>query len=379
MQFKVGKEELVKLLKRITKAVPAHTPMTILENLYIKIKEDGISFRLTAIAMDLESMLSGSIIVTANEGKEFLIDAKLFSDLVNSLKENILNCEIVGEKLIIKTGKGRYDISIRTGVQEYPELLDIGEEGTKAYTVSREELLKAFDYTAHAVSKDDIRPAITGILFNFDAGAGRLEVVATNGHKLCVYPIKTSSELIGQYILPIKAINLIKDFGGEKYEIGLSSYALQLKDDTATLTVRLIGSKYPSYQLVAPKSYAIKVHIDRSQFLAALNRALIFVPNTPNAASDTRKGKLTLFNNQLTVSTVNLDIGAESEERLTADYHDAKFDIAFNFPYLQKILTVTESDTVVIKLNTPASAAVFQGKEEDSYSLVMPVRLTTED
>ena len=78
MEFKVNSKVLEKLLSKIIPAVPARTPMPVLENFLFDIR-DG---QMTVSATDLEIALRASINISADENIKMVIRARLLFDII---------------------------------------------------------------------------------------------------------------------------------------------------------------------------------------------------------------------------------------------------------------------------------------------------------
>ena len=81
--------------------------------------------------------------------------------------------------------------------------------------MSGSELKESLDLSAFAMSKEEMRPAMMGVLLKFsDEG---LRLVATDGHRL-VNILKKSfqTDIIDQYIVPERAITVILKILDEK-------------------------------------------------------------------------------------------------------------------------------------------------------------------
>ena len=178
MEFKVNSKELEKLLTKIIPAVPTRTPMPILENFLFEIKDGS----LTIYATDLEISLKSSINIVAEENLNIVIPAKLTYDILRSLGDTTVHFEITKKgKVNITTDNGEYSISY-LDPDEYPEIPSFPTEGTSTediyeVDINGMELKNALDVSSFAMSKEEMRPAMMGTLFEF--GENGLRFVAT--------------------------------------------------------------------------------------------------------------------------------------------------------------------------------------------------------
>jgi len=182
MEFKVNSKELEKHLTRVIPAVPTRTPMLILENFLFEIK-DGL---LTIYATDLEISLKTSLNIVADENLTVVIPAKLLYDIIRSLPDTTVHLNFnENRKIELITENGKYTLSYLTP-DEYPDIPSFpnnaDSEELNELTLNGAELKAAFDRTSFAMSKEEMRPAMTGTLIDFSENG--LRFVATDGHRL---------------------------------------------------------------------------------------------------------------------------------------------------------------------------------------------------
>ena len=232
---------------------------------------------------------------------------------------------------------------------------------------------KAFDQTAFAMSREDMRPAMTGTLLEFDKDG--LKFVATDGHRLVKYINKSfTSEAHEQYIIPERAISvLLKQLGESDVKIYLSkTYASFLINDFEFIS-RLIGEKYPAYNSVIPLENENFLTISRTELLSAIKRMMLF------STSNSKQVKFSIAENALDVSAEDIDHGSNAKENIQCEYKGDPMDIGFNTAYVNDILSHMEGDKLVFKLHSPTKASIIEPtkneENEDIMMLLMPVRI----
>ncbi len=367
MEFKINSKVLEKLLSKIIPAVPSRTPMPILENFLFDIKDGS----LTVSATDLEIALKSSLNVAANQNIKMVIPARLLYDIVRSLEDAQVNFSVDGNgKLKITTDKGVYNLSYLPS-EDFPEIPAVSRE--KEININGTELKKAFDQTAFAMSREDMRPAMTGTLLEFDKDG--LKFVATDGHRLVKYINKSfTSEAHEQYIIPERAISvLVKQLGESDVRIYLSkTYASFLINDFEFIS-RLIGEKYPAYNSVIPLENENFLTISRTELLSAIKRMMLF------STSNSKQVKFSIAENSLEVSAEDIDHGSNAKENIQCEYKGDPMDIGFNTAYVNDILSHMEGDKLVFKLHSPTKASIIEPtkteENEDIMMLLMPVRI----
>lgn len=369
MEFKVNSKILEKTLSKIIPAVPNRTPMPILENFLFEIK-NGL---LVIQATDLEISLKSSINVAASENLSIVIPARLIYDVIRSLEDVQINFNVeANSKLKLTTEKGIYNISFSPS-EDFPELPTTSKG--KEITLSGKDLKKAIDQTSFAMSKEDMRPAMTGTLLEFTAEG--LKFVTTDGHRLVrlVYKnIKTGTD--EQYIVPERAISVLSKLLGEtdvKIYLGKSHITFIIGD--VDFSSRLIAEKYPAYSSVIPLENENILRIKRHDLLSTIKRMMLF------SSSNSKQVKFSISKNNIVVSAEDIDLGTNAVENIPCEYSGEQMDIGFNTQYVNDIITHVDDEEVLFKLHSPTKACIIEpGKKlegEDLMLLLMPVRLNT--
>lgn len=381
MEFKINSKSFDKLLSKVIPAVPSRTPMAVLENFLFEIK-DGL---LTVCATDLEISLRSSQNVAADSNARMVVPAKLLYDIIRALPDIQLSVSTdSNSRLKLTTDKGVYHISYFSP-EDFPEIPTVSRD--KEIVIASDDLKRAFDKTSFAMSKEDMRPAMTGTLLEFAKDG--LRFVATDGHRLVKYVNKTIlTDYTEQYIIPERAISVLsKLLGDGDVKIYLSkTHASFISGDIEFIT-RLIGEKYPAYNSVIPLENENLLSVDRSELLSTIKRMLIFSSGT------SKQVKFSITANNLEVSSENIDTGSNAVETIQCDYSGEAMDIGFNTAYVNDIISHLDSSKVVFKLHSPTKACIIEpvysaGKPEYSSEgsdkapeneevmmLLMPVRL----
>jgi DNA polymerase III subunit beta len=367
MHFNVNSKSLEKLLAKVIPAVPVRTPMPVLENFLFEIK-DGL---LTVYATDLEIALRSSISVDASEDLKIVIPAKLLFDIIKSLRETQLKIEAEkNSKLKITAENGVYFIGY-SAADDFPAIPSVVK--TREVIISGMDFKKALDQTSFAMSREDMRPAMTGTLLEFSEEG--LRFVATDGHRLVKYvnKIMVSSE-DEQYIVPERAISVLaKILDQGEVKISLSKTHASFNFEELEFNTRLIGEKYPSYNSVIPmeNEHILKVKTDELQ--SAVKRMILF------SSSNSKQVKFSLKENTLEVSAEDIDHGSSAKENIYCEYKGEPMDIGFNTLYVNEILSHITNDEIIFKLHSPTKACIIEPTErsenEDMMVLLMPVRL----
>jgi DNA polymerase-3 subunit beta len=367
MEFKVNSKVLEKLLAKIIPAVPSRTPMPVLENFLFEIK-DGL---LIVSATDLEIALRSSINVAAESNLKMVVPARLLYDVIRNLDETQIHFESTPNlKLKLKTDSGTYNIGY-SSYEDFPAIPSVNRD--KEITIGGNDLKRAIDQTSFAMSKEDMRPAMTGTLFEFSNEGMRF--VTTDGHRLVKYVYKNiTTEKTEQYIVPERAISVLSKLLSETdVKIYLSKSNMSFLMGELEFITRLIGEKYPAYSSVIPLENENILKIKTSELLSSVRRMLLF------SSSNSKQVKFTLKKNNIEVSAEDIDRGSNAVENIQCDYAGDTMEIGFNTTYVNDILSHVNDEEVIFRLHSPTKACIVEPTEtkdtEELLLLLMPVRL----
>jgi DNA polymerase-3 subunit beta len=133
--------------------------------------------------------------------------------------------------------------------------------------------------------------------------------------------------------------------------------------------MRLIDGQFPEYQRVIPKEGEKQVTVQRGRLVDALKRIALLSADKSNAV------KVSLADSQLRVTANNPDLG-EAKDDIEVGYKGGSLTVGFNARYLIDVLSVTETDEVVMELGDEHSPGVLHGPGDRTYTaVVMPMRV----
>jgi len=376
MEFKVNSKELEKLLSKIIPAVPTRTPMKILENFLFDIK-DGL---LTVYATDLEISLKSFLSVVSDDNVKFVVPAHKLYDLIKSFKETTIHFQLQesNKKVNLTTDIGKYSLSYLEAddYPEIPSLNDSKEQEINEITINGEELRSAIERTAFAMSKEEIRPALLGTLFEFSDDG--LRFVTTDGHRLVNLLRKNiDAPIKKQYVIPERAVNVLTKILDEKeVKVYFTNTYVSFRLSDIELISRLISHKYPDYQSVIPLENEFILKVNTKELNDSIKRMMLF------STSNTRRVKFSLNKEKIIISAEDVDTGSAGEEKVICEYTGEPMDIGFNSQYMNDILShLTDYEEVIFKLHSPTKAVIIEPAEKkeniELMMLLMPVRINT--
>ncbi len=368
MKFTVVSGDLLKALSKIIGVVPAKSSMPILENILFEL----IGKELKLSATDLELYSSVSIEVSGSEDGSITVPAKRLMDTVRALPDTslVFHADIESNKIMMITETGEYNI---TGVasEEFPKYPEISE--SKKLALDGSILRDAIQKTMFAVSKDELRPSLMGVLFRFREDS--LTAVSTDGHRLVKFERSSfTSPLNTDVIIPAKALAaLLKLTESGEIQISMSESYIRFTSGSSVLASRVIDETYPNFESVIPKENNYEMVISREQLLHALRRVSLYANTT------THQIRFAVRENNLTVSAEDVDQGSQAKENIACSYTNEGLDIGFNANYINDVLTHIDNDNIRFRFGGPTKAGIIEPEEQPEDNailmLTMPLRL----
>lgn len=370
MKFEVSSSELLSQLQIASGAISPNPVLPILEDFLFFLNDN----KLTITSTNLETTIVSTLEVLASESGRIAVPAKILLETLKALPEQpitfVMDPETNG--ITLKSSYGEYKLAGDTP-DEFPELPE--EDNVNTIQLTSNILSEAISKTIFATSSDELRQAMTGVFVQVDFN--KIIFVATDAHKLVKYTFGgISSENTASFIIPKKALNLLKNALSSEGDVTLSfnaKNAFFTFDDTRVIC-RLVDAKYPDYNAVIPVENPNVLSLGRRDFQNSLRRIAIYANKTTNQVI------LNINENSLTISAQDLDFSNEATEQLSCNYNGDAMTIGFNAKFLGEMLGILESPDVTLNLSTPNRAGILlpadQKDNEELLMLVMPVMMS---
>jgi len=363
MKFKVEKEVLLSAIQTVQNVITTKATLPILSN--ILIETQGNELRLTAT--DLDIGISCVIPVDIQEQGAITVPAKRFSDIIKELPiESVSVATKKNNQINIESELCQFKI-MGLAKEEFPKLPEFKDK--EVIKISQVLFKEVLDLTSFAVSVDETRYILNGILFKINKN--NITLVATDGKRLAVVEKKLNytSEKDLSIIVPIKTIHELNRNLKEDGEVSVILGSNQVLFDLGRVVIisRLIEGEFPDYKQVIPPPAENKMRINREQFLLAVKRAALL------ATPDYQAVKLEVFKNKVVVSKSTPDVG-ESREELGVVYQGRELAIGFNPVYLIDVLKNLNDETIDLELTDSEKPGVI--RINGYVYIVLPMRLS---
>jgi DNA polymerase-3 subunit beta len=364
MKFTVAKDKLLEGLQTVQNVVGTRTTLPILSN--VLIRAEGGTLSLTT--NDLDVGMSCSVEAKVEKAGGTTLPARRFAGIVKELAASEVNVEVDSKNhATIRCGPSFFKM-MGLPEDEFPALPKL--ENAKAFTLKQKDLRDALRKTSYAISTDETRYVLNGILFSFKEG--KLTLVATDGRRLALVELEVefprSNE--GDVVVPSKCVTELQRLLGEEGDLKLNVGENQIAFEAGgrLLVSKLIEGNYPNYRQVIPPESRERVTIEREQLLDAVRRVALLSSEKSNSV------KLNFTKNNLEITANTPEIG-EARESLPISYKSKEFSIAFNPVFLQDPLRNLAEEEIHLEISDEMSPGVIKIGTPFLYVL-MPMRIS---
>ena len=355
-------------LTAVTASIPAKTTLPVLANILVETTERGIRLSGT----DLDIAVSTEVTADIETPGAITIPAKKLSEIARELPPAPVKIGAIGEQRItLECGRSRFKL-LGLPRDEFPTFPQVRFQDS--WRVRSGDLQKLISHTSFAVSTEESRPILNGVLW--ELRVDRMRMVATNGHRLTRMdlPVAGGNSLGGDLIVPPKALDQVRRLfpAEEELEIAQGDNHLGFRSPFTSVFTRLIEGPYPNYELVIPRDNDRTAVIDKASLVSALKRMSVV------ASDQTHRIRLSFNSGMLKFSVQTPDLG-EAQDELPIRYVGDQLDIGFNASYLLEILRYIPTDEVRLTFKAPERAATLEPEGWSDTAvylcLVMPLRL----
>ena len=394
MKVAIERDELLRGINAVLDVVPAKTALPVLSNILMEADENGcLNLKATDLDLSVICGLGGKVEVAGAT----TVPARKFAEIVRELpEESVVVTSEEGRVTLEREGgaKGTYAL-MSVPAEDFPDLpreidgpelvFEASDEGAGGGDLLKEMIVK----TSFAVSRDETRPVLNGVLWQI--GEGRMTMVATDGARLVKhsrpFPKAEASGKDTEAIVPTRALqHLVKLLSGGAalrcVQFGRNHLRFDLcaGDDTEgaegaeiQLFSRLIEGPYVDYEQVIPKGNTKELRVSNAHLAPAVRRVSVL------SSLQTHQVRLRLQGDAIELSATSQEIGGEAREAIEAKYTEEEMSIGYNSAYLQEILRRIDTDEVVFELDTAVTAGIIRPaglpEGEEYLCLLMPLRL----
>jgi len=355
-----ARKDLYHGVQTVSRAIAGRSAWPILNNVLI-CAEDG-NLRLTAF--DLELGMECMVPATIQQPGSLTVPAKMLTEVLATLPEADVQISMNDQNAVnVKCEKSDYTI-LGLPAEEFRPLPEV--PGDRSFEIAQKILREVIRQTIFAVSPDESRAILTGILMILNGSD--IKFVSTDTYRLAVRNSNVSNATgEATCIIPRRALDEVSRLLEDKDEpvtIFIADSQIKFVVDGVVIVSRLIEGQFPNYERVIPGEYQKKLTVPTEEFLSKVRRASIVARENANRIL------LHTEDDKLVLTAQSGDVGKAYEELEVVKEGD-DMEIAFNAKYLTEFLSVIGTDGVFLEHAGGASAGLLKPVGEDDYLYVL--------
>lgn len=296
-------------------------------------------------------------------------------------------------QITLTAGRSRYRMHSLSGA-DYPGLDDTSAtpQRDNAISIAPKRLAALLRGIIPAMGKSDVRYYLNGLYLARDGG--RLDMVATDGHRLAHHALDAAAEddsliigpdaLLQPVILPAETVITLAKLVDPKtdghIDIACSERTAAIGIGSTLLHSKLVDGRYPDWTRVIPRDLRHEITIARAPLAAALDSMGIL------SEDKTKSVRLTFSRAELRMQSANAD---QEEATTSLDYSRPNTTlpssedpdhpspaIGFNSRYLLDAVNGGTTEDIAVHLTDADTSIIIQnGDSDESVFVVMPMRI----
>jgi DNA polymerase-3 subunit beta len=368
MKFTITRQNLHNGLVAVSAAVPSKTTLPVLSNILFDAREDGVWMSGT----DLDVSVRVRVPADVTEQGSLTAPGKKLQEITRELPDQPVEVATRGDQIELRCGRSHFKLN-GLPAEEFPSLPGVDFE--RGWSVKVSDVHTLIQHTSFAVSTEESRPILNGVLWELRDGLMRM--VATNGHRLARMAVKAGSSSVpsADFIVPPAALQQVQRLfkGDDDLQVSRSGNHLGFRAGGTEVYTRLIDGSYPNYEQVIPKDNDKSAVVEKRSLEQAVRRMAVV------ASDQTHRIRMALESGRVSLNVLTPDLG-EGHDELELQYQGDNLEIGFNANYLLEVLRYMPTSEVRMTFKAPERAATVEpvatdGNSMDYLCLVMPLRL----
>ncbi len=369
MNIKVDRQEFLKTLRIVEKAVAENKIRPIISCVYLEAQKNGkIVLRGTNLELTITSFMDGEIL---EEGK-IVFSYQLVEEYLKEISDKEIQLVVRDGLLIIETLDSSSEFSVMDP-EEYPRIKD-SIEGSGVF-FSREKLAEMFEKTKFGASSSSDNLSINCVRVEIEDK--KIKMISSDTYRLVYLEDKIEYDGSLKVSIPLTTVEaLIKTFRSldeENVEFKFEENQVFFKVGNSMVLSRVIDLAFPDYMgIMKSVSHNKEVSINTEEFTKVLKRVQIFVKNNSESK----------YSAVFTLKEGNLYINGVSEtakvnEHIEVEQKGEDMKISLNVRFLLDFIQyLDKDDRLIIDLLTSNSAVQLKNSKDEKYLYIaMPLAL----
>lgn len=366
MEFIVDQDKLAKSIAVVSRLASSKGISQVTRSsLKFKLNQNQLSILATDIEMTIETTLE----VKSKDTGVFVISVKPLADIVRLLAEGTITFEYKHSTVSLKAGSSEIELPTFSP-DSFQAKIWPSEKGVE---IPVKEFKDAITKVVKIASTDEIRPVLTGVLFEETAKGIRL--VATDSYRLAICDLDGLKVFNSNknVLIPAKALSEVERAisqagGSEKINVLLTDDCARFEVDNITIWTQLITEEFPDYNKLIPTSSEFKILVSKERIINSLNMMRALLSDKVSSV------RFKPTEDTLEIS-VNVPDSAQGRDIIQIESKGTPVEVAFNPSYLIEGISFCPSENIVIDISDVSQPALVRADNDLNYQyLLMPIK-----
>ena len=373
MIVKFDREDLLFGVSLAQRIAPSKYPQAAVTGLLIKTL-DSQTVEITGT--NLELSLQVKVRAEVEEHGQIVLPARFLADLIRRLPEGLITMNMNSDSYSVKLTGSQIKMELR-GIDPLDFPLPQAMPTEKSWSVPQNIFKQAIGKVSYAISQDEARPVMTGMLLKLGGDGHR--VLAMDGFRLAEYVLEvTANDEDFECIIPnpcIRELEKLLESVETPVTLKFTQNHMSAQLDRITLQTRLIDGQYPfkSAKELMRKTPTSHIQIVRKSLIESIERSLLITRDDNRGSNIVR---LQFENQKLIISANSPELGQLLEE-IPVEKEGEDLTIGFNGRFLLDILRNLECDSVRFDLAGSLAAGIVYGVGDQKFTgFLSPIRLS---
>ena len=369
MKLICEKDNILKALNSVTKAVATKTTMPILEGILIQTNDNEVKFTTYDLEIGIEYIISCEV----KEQGATVVNAIMFSEIIRRLPDSEIKITLDEKNLLVIECEGSLYKLATMNPEEFPELPKIEIENS--IEIDQNVLKNMIRRTIFATSTEESRPIFTGCLFEIENN--QLSLVAVDGFRLALRKIFLTKQTNNfSAVIPGKTLTEINKIITDSFEpikIGVSKNQALFEMDNCKIVSRILDGEFLNYKNVIPTTWETRIKVNKNSIQDSFERISLI------SSSSIEKEKKYPVKVQVDIGKVTIlctNQTGDAKEELYVSTEGKNLEAGFNPKYFLDSLKAIDDEEVYIEFGSSISPCLIKSIENNDYVyMILPIRL----
>ena len=369
MKIICEKENIIKALNSVTKAVASKPTMPILEGILIQTNNTEVKLTTYDLEMGIEYIIKSEV----KEEGAIVVNATMFSEIIRKLPNTEITIYVNENNLLVIECEGSLYKLATMNPSDFPELPQINIENS--IQIEQNTLREMIRRTIFAVSTEENRPIFTGCLF--EIVNNKLNVVAVDGFRLA-WKSKYLQTKVNDFnaVIPGRTLNEINKILVDSFEtitIGVAKNQALFELENCKIVTRLLDGEFLNYSSVIPETWETRIRVNRQNLLNCFERVSL-ISSSSMEKEKKYPVKVSIDIGKIIISCTNQT--GDAKEEMMVSTEGKNLEVGFNPKYFLDACRCIDDEEIFVDFGSNISPCIIRPIEESDYVfMILPIRL----